>query len=141
MQTTSQVIQRRPACKGSEVETNGFRVAIFPSYLPDHSDPQGRQYVFGYRVRINNESSITAQLLSRRWAIVDAHGRCNEVTGEGVVGQQPILRPGQSFEYSSFCPLTTSWGTMEGSYAFQREGDESVFEVEIGRFYLVSDEG
>jgi ApaG protein len=138
MQSSPPASSRRPACRGSESSSNGFRIAVFPTYLPDHSDPEARQFIFGYRIRIANESQITAQLLLRHWTIVDAHGRSNEVQGEGVVGQQPILRPGQSFEYSSFCPLPTAWGTMEGHYVFQREGDEAIFEVPIARFYLVA---
>ncbi len=132
------VVTARALCKGSECESNGFRVSVFPSFVPDHSDPTARQYVFGYRVRIVNESAVTAQLLSRAWRIVDANGRENEVRGEGVVGQQPVLRPGQTFEYSSFCHLTSAWGTMEGEYVFQREGDEHHFNVKIARFFLVS---
>lgn len=137
MQPTTMPTTRRPACKGSECVTGGFRVNVFPSYLVDHSDPSNRQWVFGYRVRITNESPETAQLLSRRWLIVDAHGRENEVRGEGVVGQQPVLRPGKSFEYSSICPMTTRWGTMEGQYALQVGEDERLVEIAVARFYLV----
>ncbi|MBX9736980.1 MAG: Co2+/Mg2+ efflux protein ApaG [Phycisphaerales bacterium] len=139
--TPSARVIARAMCKGSECESSGFRVSVFPSFVPDHSDPGARQFVFGYRVRITNESTITAQLLARAWKIVDANGRENEVRGEGVVGQQPVIRPGQTFEYASFCHLTSPWGTMEGEYVFQREGDEHHFGVKIARFFLVSNTG
>ena len=132
--------------------TNGVRVVVTPSYLADRSDPEGLKqgaersasgrFVFGYRIRISNESDRTVQLLARHWIIVDADGERSEVKGDGVVGQQPMLAPGQSFEYSSFCPLSTPWGTMEGSYQFRnasttgQPGDS--FVASIGRFFLVS---
>jgi ApaG protein len=93
---------------GSEAVTSGVRVAVSPSYLPDKSDPDGLKqrtgrpdngrFVFGYRIRLSNESQRVVQLLSRHWIIVDADGERSEVKGEGVVGQQPVLGPGQSFE-------------------------------------------
>ncbi len=87
---------------------------------------------------VTNESEGIVRLLSRKWSIVDADGDANAVSGEGVVGQQPLLRVGESFEYSSFAPLETSWGTMEGSFVFARS-DDSLFEARIARFYLVSE--
>lgn len=121
---------------GSVAETHGMRVSVTPQYVADQSDPQARQYLFTYRVGILNNSEQAARLMSRHWIIVDAQGVREEVRGPGVVGQQPRLEAGQSFEYSSFCPLKTSWGTMEGIYHFQRD-DGSKFEVTVGRFYLV----
>ena len=117
--------------------TRGIRVTVEPSYFAEQSDPSNRKFQFGYRIRIVNESETTAQLLSRKWIIIDAAGRRQEVEGEGVIGQQPILRPSQSHEYSSFCPLDTRWGTMEGHYVFRGPGDER-FEVAIKRFFLVA---
>lgn len=114
-----------------------MRVAVSPSFDAEQSDPDRRQYVFAYRIRITNERPHAVQLLRRRWAIVDAHGRTHEVQGEGVVGQQPRIEAGDVFEYSSWCPLPTPWGTMEGAYTMRSaEGPE--FEVAIARFYLIS---
>lgn len=121
---------------GSDAITRGIRVRVSPFFLPDHSDPRGKKWVFAYRVRVTNEGERRARLLTRRWLITDAEGVVREVEGEGVVGQQPDLSPGQSFEYSSFCPLQTPWGTMEGSYQFYDEAGDA-FDVAIGRFYLV----
>lgn len=125
--------------RGSQTETRGVRVVVHPAFIPEQSDAAARQFLFSYRIRITNTSAAPAKLLSRHWVIVDAHGEREEVRGPGVVGQQPRLEPGQSFEYSSFSQLRTPWGTMEGDYQFQRD-DGSIFDVAIGRFYLVSDE-
>lgn len=126
---------------GSVALTHGFRVSVQPRYMPEQSDPASRQWLFAYRIRIANEGPAAAQLQSRRWVIVDAHGAREEVKGPGVVGQQPRLEPGQSFEYTSFCPLRTSWGTMEGSYHFKTDAGAAL-EVAVARFYLVCpDEG
>lgn len=122
---------------GSVSLTQGVRVAVAPSYLPDQSEPMANRFVFGYRVRVTNESTRTLQLMARHWIITDATGRRHEVRGEGVVGHQPTMRPGTGFEYSSFCPLPTPWGTMEGSYTVRPEGGDP-FDVAIGTFYLMS---
>ncbi len=122
---------------GSVTLTDGVRVAVAPSYLADQSVPESGLYVFGYRIRITNESQRSVRLLSRRWMIVDADGDRKEVEGDGVVGQQPELGPGGTFVYSSFCPLPTSWGTMEGTYCFV-DADGKPFDVRIGRFILAS---
>jgi ApaG protein len=132
---------------GSEAITHGLRVIVTPSFLADRSDPEGLKpstereggrFVFGYRIRIANESQQTVQLMSRRWVIVDSDGERGQVEGDGVVGQQPVLAPGQSFEYSSFCPLPTPWGTMEGEYQFRDALTGELFNVRIARFFLVS---
>lgn len=122
---------------GSEALTRGVRVTVTPTYLADRSEPGAGRFVFGYRIRIANESDRAVQLLSRKWIIVDADGERSEVTGEGVVGQQPRIQPGSAFEYSSFCPLTTPWGTMEGIYQLKGE-DGEMFDVPVARFFLVS---
>lgn len=122
---------------GSDTVTQGIRVRVRPAYMPQHSSPDERRFVFSYRVEIVNQSERTAQLLRRHWVIVDAEGEREEVKGEGVVGQQPRLAPGESHEYSSFCPLQTRWGTMEGSFTFQDEAGEE-FPVRAARFYLVA---
>jgi ApaG protein len=126
---------------GSEVVTRGMRVTVRPKFLPEQSGTgdswRGQMYVFAYAIRITNLGESRARLLTRHWIIVDAEGERHEVRGEGVVGHQPDLAPGESFEYSSYCPLTTSWGTMEGEYQFEDEHGQR-FDVAIGRFYLVA---
>lgn len=117
--------------------TRGIRVEAHPVYMNEQSAADGSEHVFGYRMVITNQSDQVVQLLGRHWAIIDADGHRRDVEGEGVVGQQPILEPGESFEYASFCPLPTPWGTMEGSYALHGESGE--FRVRIERFYLVAE--
>jgi ApaG protein len=123
----------------SDLTTHGIRVGATAFYLPDESSPEDRNYRFGYTIVIVNTSDSAAQLLSRHWIIIDAHGRREDVQGPGVVGQTPRLEPGQAFKYQSFCPLSTPWGTMEGFYTFQRD-DGTTFDVAIGRFYLIKDQ-
>jgi ApaG protein len=140
--TLSNVQKPAPLTQGSVTLTRGFRVSVSPRFELDHSDPFEPRYVFSYRIRIRNESAIKAKLIARRWVITEANGKIHEVRGEGVVGLQPELGPGQSHDYSSFCPLPTPWGTMEGSYTMQEckpdgsHGEQ--FDIEIGRFYLLS---
>jgi ApaG protein len=130
------------SARGSEVCTNGVRVLVHPVYDAEQSTPSAREWLFAYRIRIVNErtdgptAGRTVQLLSRKWTIIDAAGRVREVEGDGVVGQQPVLAPGECFEYASLCPLNTAWGTMEGTYTF-RGADGAGFAVGIGRFFLV----
>ena len=119
----------------SDTTTQGVRVGATAFYLADQSDPDENKYLFGYNIVVSNEGEAPAQLISRHWVIIDGEGRREEVKGPGVVGQTPRLEPGQAFKYQSFCPLKTTWGTMEGSYTFQRD-DGSTFEAAIGRFYL-----
>jgi ApaG protein len=125
---------------GSEACTQGVRVVARPSYLPQQSQPSLGKYVWAYRVRITNETMRPLQLRTRHWSIVDADAVCREVDGEGVVGQQPVLTPGESFEYTSFCPLETSWGTMEGWFVLDALDEDEPRRVvaKVGRFYLVS---
>jgi len=119
-----------------EAVTNQIRVHVVPAYVKDQSDPGQGHYFFSYTVEIHNGSKQTVQLVARHWIITDADGRVEEVQGPGVVGQQPTLEPGESFQYSSFCPLTTPTGTMEGKYLMvSPRGDR--FEVQIPRFILV----
>lgn len=122
---------------GSETTTDGVRIRVAPSYLSAQSDPAQGKYLFAYHITIANEGEQRAKLKSRHWLIVDADGERHEVKGPGVVGQFPELAPGEKFEYSSFCPLETPWGTMEGTYEMERD-DGSVFSAIVGRFYLVS---
>jgi len=119
----------------SEKTTQGMRVEAAAQFVPSESDPGMRRYLYIYRIRFVNEGTENAQLLSRHWIILDAENNREEVIGEGVVGKYPDLAPGETFEYTSYCPLRTEWGTMEGSYTFQRKNG-STFEAEIGRFFL-----
>jgi len=116
-------------------QTEGIRITVRPHYLADQSQPALRQFVFAYAVRIENVGAQTAQLLSRRWLIHDSIGLDTEVVGDGVVGQQPVLRPGRIHEYQSFCVLKSPRGHMEGHYRFVRE-DGSAFEARVPRFDL-----
>lgn len=133
----------KPVRPGSETTTHGVCVLVQPAYSSLDSDPENNYYKFLYRIRITNTNPCAVQLLARHWVIVDADGERQEVHGEGVVGQTPVLRSGESFEYASFCPLGTSWGTMEGTYLMRRVGGDRSgplperFEVRIGRFFLV----
>jgi ApaG protein len=120
---------------GSEAVTQGLRVSVEARYSPDHSNPAGNQWFFLYTIRIANEGSETCQLLSRHWVIRNATGRVEEVRGPGVVGQQPVLEPGESFEYTSGCPLDTPYGSMQGTYQMVSESGQH-FDVEIARFEL-----
>ena len=115
--------------------TRGIEVSVEPFYLEDQSDPDDNRYVWGYRITIANNSTETVQLRSRYWQITDANGHVEEVRGAGVVGEQPTLEPGDSFQYSSGCPLTTTSGVMVGRYQMQGNGG-SMFEVDIPAFSL-----
>jgi len=122
----------------SDITTNGIRVEVTPEFIPERSEPDKKIFFFIYSIRITNLSEDNLQLLSRYWLIINADGDENEVKGDGVVGQFPYLKPGQHFEYSSFTPIDTEWGTMEGSYHFEKDDGEKV-EAKVGRFYLTSD--
>lgn len=115
--------------------TRGITVEVEPFYMPDRSEPDDNHYVWAYRVTIVNRSPAFAQLLSRYWQITDATGKIEEVRGEGVVGDQPALNPGDSYQYMSGCPLTTPSGVMVGRYTM-RDADGSLFDVAIPAFSL-----
>ncbi len=117
--------------------TRGIRVSVKPAFLDDQSDPEERRFVWSYSVTIENGGMETVQLLSRYWHITDAQGRIQEVRGPGVVGAQPVLAPGQMFQYTSGCPLPTASGAMSGRYQMRSTGGEA-FEVEIPAFLLES---
>ncbi len=123
----------------SNAVTDGIRVHARPQYLAEQSDPDQSHYMFAYTITITNEGDDPVRLLDRHWVILDADNRREEVKGPGVVGQTPRILPGKNFTYVSGCPLRTRWGTMEGSYGFQKD-DGSRFRVAIGRFFLVSDD-
>jgi ApaG protein len=123
--------------KPYEQVTRGIRVRVSPQYADDQSTPDEGYYFWTYTVEIANECEETVQLKSRVWRITDAHGRTEEVRGPGVVGQTPVIPPGQSFTYTSGCPLPTPSGIMAGSYQMTGEGGE-MFDVTIPAFSLDS---
>ncbi|HSD87203.1 MAG TPA: Co2+/Mg2+ efflux protein ApaG [Kofleriaceae bacterium] len=114
-----------------------MRVRVQSHYLPEQSSPRDDRYVFAYTITISNESTFTAQLRTRHWIITDGRGGVEEVKGEGVVGEQPRLSPGQSFQYTSGCVLTTPIGTMQGTYRFWRD-DGTYFDAQIAPFSLAT---
>ncbi|MCC6214233.1 MAG: Co2+/Mg2+ efflux protein ApaG [Polyangiaceae bacterium] len=120
---------------GSSALTDGVLVQVESRFAPEHSDPGAGEWFFLYRIRITNEGDRTVKLLARHWVITDANGELEEVAGPGVVGRQPILEPGQSFEYTSGCPLKTPFGSMRGTYELVRQGGES-FQARIADFAL-----
>lgn len=115
--------------------TREIDVEVEPFFLPDRSDPDESHFVWGYRVTIVNNSPMRVQLLERYWRITDGLGRVEEVRGEGVVGEQPELYPGDSYQYTSGCPLRTPSGIMVGTYTMETESGER-FEVDIPAFSL-----
>jgi ApaG protein len=115
--------------------TRSIRVSVEPFYVSDQSEPDRARWVFGYRVRIENEGRETVQLLTRHWQITDGRGRVVEVRGEGVVGEQPLLEPGEAFQYTSGTPLPTPTGIMAGSYQMVTDHGER-FDVTIPPFSL-----
>jgi ApaG protein len=112
-----------------------FSVSAIPQYLADQSAPDEDHYVFAYTVTIRNTGEVAGQLISRHWIITDAEGQVQEVRGEGVVGEQPVLQPGQSYEYTSGVPLPTPVGSMKGSYQCVA-ADGTKFEAPIPEFVL-----
>jgi ApaG protein len=121
----------------SDTTTRGIRSQVTSTYLPERSSPRDCQYLFAYHIRISNVGSETAQLVSREWIITTADGEVERVKGPGVVGEQPVLTPGSSFEYTSYCPLKTSVGSMQGSYQMMTADGEK-FEAQIAPFTLAA---
>jgi ApaG protein len=119
----------------SEAVTRSVRVRVRSVYDPERSRPSQNEWFFLYTIRIANEGQDTVQLLTRHWIITDATGHVEEVRGPGVVGEQPILAPGEYFEYTSGCPLTTPFGTMKGTYQMVTR-DGAQFDVQIAEFEL-----
>lgn len=118
--------------------TQGIQVSVETTYQPDFSNPQQHHYVFTYKVRIENKSSHTVQLLRRRWEIYDATESRKIVEGDGVVGQQPILEPGESHTYVSGCNLKSGIGKMRGSFTLEKLMDGKLLEIVIPEFQLIS---
>ena len=119
----------------SNTLTNGIRIKVNAEYLETESNPNQGNFLFAYHITISNEGAANAQLINRHWIITNANGSQQEVRGPGVVGHQPLLRPGESFQYSSYCPLDTPVGTMEGSYQMI-ENEQKLFEAKITPFTL-----
>jgi ApaG protein len=120
-----------------EAMTRGIRIRVTPQYLEDQSTPEESEFFWAYTVDIANESEETVQLRSRVWRITDGQGRTEEVRGPGVVGETPVIQPGNSFSYTSGCPLRTPSGIMAGSYQMA-DADGKLFDVEIPAFSLDS---
>ncbi len=118
--------------------TNGIRITVSPRYEEQHSNPLDHKYLYSYHVIIENLSEHTVQLLRRHWNILDSSGVKKEVHGDGVIGKQPVLLPGQLHEYSSWCPLLTGLGKMSGYYSMKRLDDNQIFRVEIPAFELIA---
>lgn len=117
--------------------TNGITITAQSNYLEDYSSPSEKKFLYSYQIKIVNESDLPVQLLSRYYLIIDSYSNREIVRGEGVVGKQPNILPGESFQYSSFCPLPTNFGTMEGNLHFiDKEGVK--FDASVSRFYLAS---
>ena len=120
-----------------EAVSDDITVRVAVSYLPEQSQPAHGRWFWSYHIRIENDGETPVQLLSRRWIILDGRGSRHEVEGEGVVGDQPVIDPGESYDYVSGCPLQTPTGSMEGSYGMiDADGDE--FDVAIPRFPLLA---
>jgi len=119
----------------AEAKKYEMAIAVTTQYVAEQSDPAIDRHVFSYTITISNSGTVPAQLISRHWIITDADGQVQEVRGLGVVGHQPLLAPGQSFEYTSGCQLATPVGTMKGSYQMTAE-DGMQFEAPVGEFVL-----
>lgn len=134
--------------RGSRLTTRGITITVVPCYLKEESQPEGTDirrplFVFGYGVRIHNEGEWPVKLLRRHWEIVDGLGDCKVVDGDGVIGQQPEIVPGQIHEYASYAQIHTEWGTMEGHFVMQvLDGPESGAQmvIPVKRWYLVAEE-
>ena len=119
-----------------ESTTEGICISVRTAFVPERSNPRDSYFFFAYEVTIANEGDEAAQLLTRHWIITDGDGNVEEVVGDGVVGEQPYLAPGESYTYTSFCPLRTETGTMHGTYGMVRP-DGRTFDALIPRFTLV----
>ena len=124
-------------CGAQKAETHHVRITVHPTYLEDQSSPSEDRFVWAYHVRIENRGTDTVRLRDRYWRITDARGRTQEVAGPGVVGEQPTLEPGQTYEYTSGTPLSTPSGIMSGHYGMERR-DGTLFEATVPAFSLDS---
>ena len=134
----SQILNPLKLCVKMETAiTKGIKISVRAIYMPRESRPAQYSFYHAYRITIENLSSDTVQLLRRHWFIVDSNGSTREVEGEGVIGQQPVLQPGQSHEYSSWCPLMTDVGKMYGTFLMKRRLDNRLFKVVVPEFKLI----
>ena len=120
----------------SDTLTRGVRIIVRPQFVPEQSEPDANQYVFAYHITIRNQGEDAVQLLSRHWVITDGEGHVEEVRGPGVVGYQPLLAPGEEFQYTSGCPLRTPVGTMHGEFNMIVPETSERFDAEIAPFTL-----
>lgn len=120
----------------SNTITQGVRVVAQPRYVAEQSDPGAGRYFFAYHITIRNEGESEVQLISRHWVITNGEGKVEEVRGPGVVGHQPVLKPGEAFEYTSACPLDTPVGTMHGEFNMIHTHDRTPFDARIAPFRL-----
>lgn len=118
--------------------TKGIKISVETIFHKEHSNSQSSQFLFSYRISIENTSEYPVQLLRRHWFIYDSLGQYSEVEGEGVVGEKPVLLPGDLYEYQSSCSLTSEMGSMHGTYLFKRTTDGAQFKVEIPEFELIA---
>jgi ApaG protein len=121
-----------------EQETAGLVVRVAPQFLPDESAPEENRYVWSYTIEIENRSPAPVQLVSRFWRITDENGHTQEVRGAGVIGQQPVIEPGESFRYTSAAPLAAPSGVMLGAYSMQRVENGEAFDIAVPAFALDS---
>ncbi len=124
----------------SDAMTQGVRVRVAPRFHAERSDPARSRWFFSYTIQIRNEGLRPVRLLRRHWVITDSDGHVEHVEGPGVVGETPMLRPGESFVYTSFCPLPTALGSMEGTYQMMAMDDGTLFDVAIAPFALIDPE-
>lgn len=117
--------------------TEGIKVTVKSAYRSEYSDPKRNNFLFSYRITIENQSDYTVKLLRRHWFIFDSNGEYREVEGKGVIGEQPVLHPGDVHEYESACNLTTEIGKMKGYYLMQRQLDRSDFRVAVPEFQMI----
>ena len=117
--------------------TNGVKISVETFYQPEYSQPLNNEFMFAYRITISNESEYTVKLLRRNWVVFDSNGVVREVEGDGVVGQQPVIQPGESHQYVSGSHLRTEMGKMKGYYTMERLIDGKLFKVEIPEFPLL----
>ncbi len=122
----------------SDTLTQGIRIVVRPHYVADQSDPAANHWLFAYHITIRNEGERTVQLLSRHWVITNGEGHVEEVRGPGVVGYQPVLQPGEQFQYTSGCPLGTPVGTMHGEFNMVVPDSNETFDAQISPFTLAA---
>ena len=120
----------------SDTTTRGVRILVRPRFVPEQSDPENGQWLFAYHITIRNQGEQAVQLISRHWVITNGEGKVEEVRGPGVVGYQPVLKPGEEFEYTSGCPLTTPVGTMHGEFNMIVQASGEKFDAKIEPFRL-----